>query len=327
MGKIIFFFMNKDYLRQEYLVNNTEYYNLLGEVEDGEYTVWSSVDERCIIHNKISSLFERNPFFYRLIFDKGYEGLLKGTNNSDDYCVLGGLTRFDFDHSSSLKLRSDSGVVGGDSVTGILCFPYLDWDELLEWEGKVPCEYSVYVLNPHLVRYNGGAIGLFVTPKYYNGVYVALCNNLIIGLTGYPLFLTITDKEDVPRIKKIDLDLSRKGFVKELHARTEDNGLDKLISFWDEHYPIVEVEPFNKFFEYYEKVQPYNYYCTTLDSVWIVSSKPFFLKHKSNGDVLGRFYEFQFDYMFNVIDTDDGEYKLSESQADDLLYGEYDFYI
>lgn len=317
--------MNFDYLKPSYPVNNTEYYNLMGETLTGEYKVWEEVDERCLIHENLIGLFENNSFLYRLVFDRGYYGLLKGTGECPQK-VIGDLSVFDFDHSSSLKLKEDSGVIGGSSVTGIVCFPYLDWDGLLLWRSKAPKEFDTYLLNPLLVLYNGGAKGIFLTPSYYNGVYVELCNNLVIGLTGYPLFLTITNDEYVDRITCVDLDLTQKGLVEELHIQSANKGLSKLIDFWDEN-SCVSVPIFNDFLMRYEKVQPYNFWCESLDGVEVISTLPFTLKHRVTGEVIGEFYKFKLDAMFNVIDTEKGEFPLTSVQVKRLLDGEYDFYI
>ncbi|MBR0372285.1 MAG: hypothetical protein IJH63_16500 [Methanobrevibacter sp.] len=56
-----------------------------------------------------------------------------------------------------------------------------------------------------MLFYGWGTVGLFLTPKFYNGIAIEECNHYIIGLTGYPLFLTFSLEEEVEKIKYVDL--------------------------------------------------------------------------------------------------------------------------
>lgn len=65
----------------------------------------------------------------------------------------------------------------------------------------------------------------------------------------------------------------------------------------------------------------------TINFVKITSKKPFKLVHKDTKDIPGTFSEFCLDEKFMVIDTENGEFKLSGEQLKDLLDGRYDFLI
>lgn len=75
-------------------------------------------------------------------------------------------------------------------------------------------------------------MGLFLTPKFSNGYAINCCNRFIIGLTGYPLFLTFSTEDDVDEIKYVDLELSKENFVNEIYESSSENkSLLKMLNF------------------------------------------------------------------------------------------------
>ncbi len=140
-----------------------------------------------------------------------------------------------------MQLRSDvSKVSFPDTITGIITFPYFhNWEDVNEWIGKVPDSSSVYIINPHLLFYGLGTVGLFLTPKFYNGFNIELCNRFIITLTGYPLFLTFTMDDYVDEINHTDLRLCREDFVEEVYSFSDnDYGLLKILNFWRDNMEV-----------------------------------------------------------------------------------------
>ena len=96
-----------------------------------------------------------------------------------------------------------------------------------------------------------------------------------------------------------------------------------MLNFWkdneDVSIPLIE-----NTYKYYLDVQPYRAY-NEISFIKIISKKPFKLVHEDKNQILGSFKEFTLDEVFKVIDTDNGEFKLSDEQLDDLLKGKYDF--
>ncbi len=258
-----------------------------------------------------------SPAYSNLIVDK------------NEFGYVGELNQFSFDHTSSMQLRSDvCNLSGADTVTGIITFPYFhNWEEIKDWIDKVPEDnYSVYIINPILLFYGLGTVGLFLTPTYANGVNIELCNRYIISLTGYPLFLTFSNEEKVDEIRYIDLGLCEDDFVEEVYEISGNNEcLKKALNFWKDNdevrIPLIEEN-----YKNYLDVQPY--LCPdTINFVRILPNIQFFLVHEDTKEKLGPFKEFSLDQMFKVIDTENGEFKLTEKQLNCLLDGKYDFLI
>ena len=146
------------------------------------------------INKNLNNLFENNPFISRLLCTHSYSNIIQDKNKSG---YIGNLHGFFFDHTTSIQLKPEVNVNYSDTVTGVVTFPYINsWDEIENWISKVPKNgYRIYVMNPILIFYELGTVGLFLTPTYANGANIELCNRYIIGLTGYPLFLTFSNEE------------------------------------------------------------------------------------------------------------------------------------
>lgn len=222
-------------LKDCYKVNQKEYFRLLREENRVAYDFeeWKIFYKFVAINRKLNNLFELNPFIHKLLLGYGYSNLIPDKN---EHGCVGQLTSFSFDHTSSMQLHSDVCKVScSDTVTGIIIFPYFNkWSEIKEWIDKVPeNNYSVYIINPILLFYGLGTVGLFLTPKYCGGYYIESCNHYIIGLTGYPLFLTFSMEDSVEEIHFVDLELSKENFVAELYESSGKNkSLLKMLNFW-----------------------------------------------------------------------------------------------
>ena len=235
---------------------------------------------------------------------------------------IGQLNDSSFDHTSSMQLRSDvSKIQSPDTVTGVITFPYFNsWGEIHDWIKRVPQNnYSVYIINPLLINYGMGAVGLFLTPKYRDGYVIELCDRYIIGLTGYPLFLMFSNEENVEEINYVDLKLSIDDFIDEFCKSGRKNKcLLKLLNFWKDN-DEVSIPSVEDNYKSYMDVQPYFPY-NNINFLKIISKVPFKLVHEDTKNILGTFKEFLLDAPVNVIYTDNGEFKLSKNQLNDILY-------
>lgn len=320
--------MKKELLKDFYKVNQKEYFRLFKDENRLVYDFeeWKIFYKWVGINKKLNNLFENNPFISKLLLSPAYSNLIADKN---EFGYIGELNQFSFDHTSSMQLRSDvCNVRGADTVTGIITFPYFrNWEEIKDWIDKVPEDnYSVYIINPILLFYGVGTVGLFLTPKYYNGYYIELCNRYVIGLTGYPLFLTFSDEKTIDEIRFIDLGLCKDDFVEEIYELSGNNKcLKKALNFWKDN-DEVRIPLIDENYEDYLDVQPY-LSPDTINFVRILSNKQFFLVHEDTKVKLGPFKEFSLDQMFKVIDTENGEFKLTEKQLNCLLDGKYDFII
>lgn len=315
-------------LNGNYKVNRKEYFRLLSEENEiaGDFEEWKIFYKWVGINKKLNGLFQVNPFIYKLLCSSAYSNLIVDKN---EYGYIGELDKFFFDHTISVQLRSDVSTIScPDTVTGIITFPYFhDWNEIKDIIDKVPEDScSVYVLNPILIYYGLGTAGLFLTPKYCNGINIESCNQYIIGLTGYPLFLTFSMENNVEEIHFVDLGLSKEDFINELYVLSSENkSLLKMLNFWNK-YEEVNIPLVEEQYEYYLDVQPY-YAFNEINFIKIISKKQFKLVHEDTNQVLGPFKEFSLDESFKVIDTENGELKLFDYELRDLLDGKFDFLI
>ena len=320
--------LKKELLKDKYKVNEKEYLRLFKEdhFNASDFEEWKIFYKYVSIHKKLNNLFENDYFIYKLLLSHNYSDFI-ADKNEEGY--IGKLTQFSFDHTSSMRLRSDvSKVRCADTITGVITFPYFNnWDDIKKWIDKVPeNSYSVYIINPILLFYGIGTVGLFLTPKYYNGYYIEQCNRYIIGLTGYPLFLTFSTEDSVDEMNYVDLELSKENFVAEIiELSGNDKCLSKMLNFWkdndDVSIPLIE-----SCYEDYLDVQHY-LYPGTINFVNIKSKRPFKLVHEDTKEELGSFREFFFNGQLNVINSEDNGLTISEKQGKDLLDGKYDFNI
>ena len=301
--------------------------NIIGFSEESmdfwDYEDWSIFYKYVSIHKKLNGLFQLDTFVYLLIFSDAYSNLIRDKN---EFGYIGNLTSFSFDHTSSMRLRPDvSTVPFSDTVTRVITFPYFhDWEEIKEWIDKVPETFSVYIINPVLLNYGMGAVGLFLTPKFYNGLNIELCNRFIMSLTGYPLFLTFSMEETVEEINHVELGLCKENFVEELYSLSdEDRSLLKMLNFWKDNEE-VRIPLIDDIYEEYKDFQSYRAY-DSINFIKVISDKPFELVREDTGEKLGPFQEFSLDKAFKVIDTENGEFELTDNQLKDLLEGKYDF--
>ncbi len=314
-------------LKEYYEVNEKEYFKLL---KDGHHMVmdfeeWTIINKRMYINKALNSLFERDPFIQRLIFDDSYSNLIADKN---DEGLIGELDRFSFDHTFSIRLSSNVNVFAADTIRGIITFPYFhNWGHVKNWIDKVPLKsFSVYIINPLLIFYGLGTVGLFLTPKYYNGYYIELCNRYIICLTGYPLFLTFSCSENVEEINYWDLELSKNNFIEEVYERSgKDKAVLKMLNFWKKN-PEVSIHSIEDNFKDYMDAQPYPAYATIKFNT-IKSSKAFRLVHEDTQESLGNFKEFFLNEILKAIHSDDEYFQLTDRQLEDILKGKYDFEI
>lgn len=311
--------------KDNFKVNAEEYTRILCEEHLGvlDYEQWGIFYKSVIIHKKLNDIFELDPFIHRLILGREYSNLIKDKN---EHGCIGELTSYSFDHTSTMRLRSDvSHVYASDTVTGVITFPYFNqWENVKQWIDKVPESYSVYIINPILLFYGLGTVGLFLTPKYDNGYNIELCNRFTISLTGYPLFLTFTMEDSVEEIHHADLGLCKENFIKELCSLSDEKrGLLKILNFWDKNEE-VSIPLIERCFEEYLDFQPY-WFEGSINFMKIISDKSFKLIHEDTGEMLGIFKEFLLDGPYNVIHTENCEFKLSDDQLKEIVDGKYDF--
>ena len=297
-------------------INKNEYNRLFNEKIDNE-TSWK-FKNNLYVNSFINDVFEENKFLHAIVFDSEYD-ILKNYSNKG---FLDGLIHFDHYYSVSFK-ENVSRIEQPEVITGIMNFPYIQWSNINEIINELPIEWEILIINPVLMRYAKGSVGLFVTPRYADNLFIDECNSFIKLKTGYPLFLEYSNKEFVPKILFDKPKLTLESYVEDMKKYGKNKGLSKLLDFWANN-DCVSVSSFEYGFRDYMDNLPF--------SVWhdinfkeIKSHTPFELIHAESGEKLGPFHKFALDKSFKLAYTNNGVLKLSDNQINDLIEGKYDF--
>lgn len=297
-------------------INEKEYKRLFNEEIDNE-TSWK-FKSNLWVNSIINDVFEENKFLNAIVFDSEYN-ILK---NDSDKGFLDGLIHFDHYYSVSFK-ENVSRIEQPEVITGIMNFPYIQWNTINTYINKIPVEWEILIINPILMRYAEGSVGLFVTPRYGDGLFIDECNSFIKLKTGFPLFLKYTNKEYVPEIHFDEPELTLESYVEDMKKYGKNKGLSKLIDFWANN-DCVSVSSFEYSFKDYMENLPFSVW-DSIDLKEIKSYVPFELVHEETGEILGPFNKFNLDKIFKLADTNNGVLQLNDSQIEDLIEGNYDF--
>ena len=297
-------------------INEIEYNRLFNEKIDNK-TSWKFKSD-LYVNSFINDVFEENKFLHAIVFDNEYD-ILKNNSNKG---FLDGLIPFDHYYSVSFKEKV-SRIEQPEVITGIMNFPYIQWNTINEIINEIPVEWEILIINPILMRYVEGSVGLFVTPKYGDNLFIDECNSFIKLKTGYPLFLEYSDNEFVAKIHFDKPELTLDSYVEDMKKYGKNKGLNKLLDFWADNN-CVTVTSFEYNFKDYKDNIPITIW-HNIDFKDIKSTTPFKLIHEDNGEELGPFNRFCLDKSFKLADTDKGVLQLNDSQIEDLIEGNYDF--
>lgn len=304
-------------------INEKEYARLFNETMTNQ-TSWK-YKNNLYVNSFINDSFDENKFLHGIVFYSDYDILKNDTykkpNNHGRF--LDGVRQY-FDHYYTVSFKDNiSRIEEPETITGIMNFPYIQWDQIDEFIQNIAKGWVVFVINPILMRYAEGSVGLFLTPEYADNYYINECNSFIKLKTGYPLFLKYTNEDTVEEIHFDKPVLTLESYVEEMKKIGNNEGLSKLLDFWSTN-DCVKVSSFEYSFKAYQDNLPF--------SVWhdinfkeIKSQTPFELIHEETGEVLGPFHKFTLDKSFKLADTNNGVFKLTNNQINDLIDGKYDF--
>ena len=297
-------------------INENEYNRLFNEKIDNK-TSWK-FKNNLYVNSVINDVFEENKFLHAIVFDSEYD-ILKNYSNKG---FLDGLIHFDHYYSVSFK-ENVSRIEQPEVITGIMNFPYIQWSTINEIINELPIEWEILIINPVLMRYAEGSVGLFITPIYADNLFIDECNSFIRLKTGYPLFLEYSNNEFVPKILFDKPELTLESYVEDMKKYGKNKGLSKLLDFWANNDCVI-VSSFEYSFKDYMENLPFSVW-ESIDLKEIKSYVPFELVHEETGEILGPFNKFNLDKIFKLADTDNGVLQLNDSQIEDLIEGNYDF--
>lgn len=295
-------------------INENEYERLFnGEIDNK--TSWIFKSNLCV-NSFINDLFEENKFLYRLFSDSEYTIL-------NHHEVINNLKNY-FNYYNAVSFKNNvSKTDAPEVISGIMDFSYISWNTIKEIIDKIPEGWIVFIINPILMKYEDGSVGLFFTPRYKDNYYIEECNNFIQSRTGYPLFLEYVEKDNVKKITCYKPELSLENYVKEMKEWGKNKGLSKLLDFWKDN-DCIKIDSFENSFNDYKDNLPY-LIRHNINFIDIKSNIPFELIHEETGEILGPYHRFCLDKSFKLADIDNGVLELTDSQIDDLLEGKYDF--
>ena len=238
-------------------INEKEYSRLFNENMKNK-TSWKLKNDLCV-NSFINDIFEENKFLYDIVFLDEYDILKNNTpqnpnNNGRFLNELGGY----LDHYYAVSFKDNvSRIEEPETITGIMNFPHISFNEIEKFTDNIPIGWTVFVINPILMKYKKGSIGLFLTPKYANNYYIDECNEFIRLKTGYPLFLKYLDKKNIPEIHFNKPKLTLESYIKEMKKIGGNKGLSKLLDFWVNN-ECVSVTSFEYSFKDYKAILQYS---------------------------------------------------------------------
>ena len=300
-------------------INKKEYNRLLNE-EMNNPTPWKFKNNLCV-ESFINNIFDENIFLWRIVFDNEYS-ILKNKNESKTY--IGDLNTEDFDNEYGISFKKGiSPIDYPEIISGIVNFPKISWEKINDFIKKVPEAWTVFIINPILMRNDENSVGLFLTPIYCDNIYIDKCNNYIKSKTGYQFFFKYTDEKNIPKIKYEPQELTLENYIKTVKSYSKNKGLSKLLDFWAKN-ECISVESFELSFKDYKKKLPFKTW-HDIDFKIITSYTPFKLIHEETGEIMGPFNKFSLDKSFKLANTDKGVLKLTDTQINGLINGKYDF--
>ena len=308
-------------------INKKEYERLFHEKMDNK-TYWKLRNNLCV-NSLINEIFDENNFLKRIIFDNKYN-ILKNENHHKGanilYKCIGNLDISDFDHYYTVTFKNNvSRIDVPETISGVMNFPYIndDWSWIERFIHKTPNDWSVFIINPILMRYQESSVGIFLTPTYGKNNNITDFNEFIKSKTGYPFFLNYTDEENIEKINYDKPKLTLENYIEEMKKIGKNRGLSKLLDFWANN-ECVKVSSFEYSFKDYMDNLPFSVW-DNINFKEIRSFTPFELIHEETGENLGPFHKFALDKSFKLADTDKGVLKLTDKQINDLIEGKYDF--
>ena len=308
-------------------INANEYERLFHEKMNNN-TSWKLRSNLCV-DSFINDVFDENKFLRRIVFDNKYN-ILKNENHHQGadifYKCIGDLDISDFDHYYAVTFKSNvSHIDVPETISGVMNFPYInnDWSWIERFIDKTPNDWSVFIINPILMKYAKGSVGIFLTPTYGKNNNISEFNGFVKSRTGYPLFFTYVNKENVEKIEFDKPKLTLEKYVEEMKNIGNNRGLSKLLDFWANN-ECVKVDSFEYSFNDYKDDLPFPIWFD-INFKEIKSFTQFKLVHEETGEILGPFHKFTLDKSFKLADTNNGVLKLTDAQINDLIEGKYDF--
>lgn len=288
-------------------INEKNYYRLFElPIEDEEAWIFR---DNLMVNKVINTCFKEDEILSDMIFTAMDNGV-------KEFEIPHGL----LDHDYYVKFSDDNIDYNfEESLYGIMTFPYQNFNFLKEiidtWDTKF---WNIYVINPVLMRYASGSLGLFITPK--DNYLILDINGYIKSLTGYKLFYNWTDKDIKPIMEDKHL-MPDSFWVERLINDYAPIMCEKIIKFWLNNKEDVECGELEHSYFSYKHHMPF-----TITDVLLTTLKgPIELVDTKTGWTTGVCRRLGFDIKsFKCVYVDRKIANFTEEQLEDFKNGDFE---
>ena len=299
-------------------VSENTYKGLEEQIDESKMVPWK-IRSNLLVHPIINELFDFNRFFQHVLFDRDFDILKNVSKKRNGEFEIGEIPSGYFDHYYAVEFKDTYDIGIPEIIGGVMNFPYIYDEQIVEFITKAPVGWEVYIINPVLMNY--GTIGLFLTPEYINGAYISELNNFITLKTGYPLFLKyVPDNPNIEPINYTKVDSSVDDFIERFNFKS-NKGLDIMLQFWKEN-DCVSCDSFDYSYKNYCNNQSFSIY-KNINFKVIESTTPFKITLTESSLVLGGFKKFHLDCAYMLADTDSEQLLLWDEEMQALIDGDY----
>lgn len=293
---------------------NEANYNILSNLTIEDEKPWN-MRNNLKVNSNINNYFKR---------DKTLESLINIFNEKkyEEFKIADGL----LDHDYCVRFKCNKkDYYNFKHIYGILTFPYMSFETLKDIISSWGTEFwNLYIINPALMKYAEGSLGLFITPKY-NG-YLQEINGISETLTGYELFYLWTDDSEInPIIQNKEPD-DINIWLENLSDPNFPIMYKKIVNFWfnNKEKGITSESLESSYFEFNHKMP---YYPPSLMGITL-KGIDFELFNPSTGWTTGKCNELSFDLAsFNCIYVDHNEIVFTDKMIDEFKNGDFELKI
>lgn len=203
------------------------------------------MNEYLDVNEKINYYFEKDETLTSILF-------FANESKIEDLSFPNGL----LDHYYHVKFNNKDMNYDFEHLSGVISFPYTTFEELGEiissWNTKF---WKLYIINPALMKYAEGSLGLFITPMSFE-IAIADYNGLFETLTGYKLFYLWADKDSIKPIMQNKELKDDSEWFESLTDEEFPKMHRKIVKFWYDNKEKIKCFSLeNSYFQFTHKMQ------------------------------------------------------------------------
>lgn len=224
------------------------------------------------------------------------------------------------DHDYYVKFSDKNTEYEFSYLYGVMTFPYMNFDKLkniiYSWNTNF---WNIYIINPTLMKYANGSLGLFITPV--DEFAIEQCNGFFETLTGYKLFYLWTNSEELKPIMKKNIVPDDSEWIKMLTDDEFPIMSQKIIKFWLNNDDINCYSLKNSYFAFIHNM-PFIIPTVMLTTI---EGKDFEMVDTVNGWTTGKCNTLEFDLKsFKCIYVNEKIIEFNEEMIQSLKEGNFE---